>query len=520
MAVDIASNPPLYRPRRLAQLLLILFGQAIGFAGYMLIGLNQSNALPSAWPEVAAAWFGLGIVAHIVVGLVAPYADPTLLPLVFALSGLGLAQIHRLDLAENTSGVTTQFIALVIGVVLALVIVAWLRQPSRLKAFPYLLSAFGIVLLLLPLIPGLGADVNGSRIWIRLAGFSFQPAELAKIVLAASFAAYLTDKREVLSMAGRKVLGVELPRMRDLGPIAIMWAVSLAIMVFENDFGTSLLFFGLFIVMIYTATGKAGWVVLGLVLFGAGGAAVVRYASHVGRRIDFWLHPFAFPDTATQIIQAQFGLSHGGLLGSGWGLGRPSLTIFASSDMISAALGEEIGLVGLFAVIVLYGLFAFRGLKAALATNDSFLQLFATGLSFGFILQTFLIIGGVTRLLPLTGLTTPFMSQGGSSMIANWILVALLLVISQQVRQPAPAVGPTTGQGVTVLDDDSTQVLTVKELARIGTGEIHPVERVDAVQVPVSQAEPSPPPRDDVVPDFIDPAGSPGEPPPTSEDSQ
>lgn len=522
-----------YRPRRATGLALVLIGQAIGFAGYLLTSLNQSNALPPDWGLVAAAWFGLGLVAGIVVAWVTPYADPTMLGLVFALTGVGLAQIHRIDLARDTHGATTQLIALVIAVVLALVVVAVLRQPSRLKAFPYLLSALGLGLLLLPLLPGIGSDVNGSRIWISLAGYSFQPAELAKIVLAASFAAYLTDKREVLSLAGRKLLGLDLPRMRDLGPIAIMWGVSLAIMVFQNDFGTSLLFFGLFVAMIYLATGKVSWVVLGLVLFAAGGAVVVKYAAHVGRRVDFWLHPFDFPDTATQIIQAQFGLSHGGLLGSGWGLGRPTLNILPASDMIPASLGEEIGLVGLVAVIVLYALLAFRGLKTALVARDPFLQLFAAGLSFGFILQVFLIVGGVTRLLPLTGLTTPFMSQGGSSMVANWLLAALLIVISQQARRPAPAVGPTSADGVTDLDDEATQLISVKQLARVGLGETHPVERLDAVQVRVP-AEPAialatighsgdaavpdqpaeatialtdDPLADDDVPDFIDPGG-------------
>ena len=472
-----------HRPRGVAQLLLILFGQSIGFAGYVLTGLFRDNHLPGMWPVLAVCWYGLGILLAVGSRLALPYADPVLLPIVLTLTGIGLAELHRIDLTSDTAPMLyTQFLAVALGAAALLVIVFLLKDPRRLKGYPFLLSALGLVLLLLPLVPGIGAEEYGSRIWITIAGFSFQPAEIAKIVLAASFAAYLADKKEVLSMAGRRFLGLDLPRMRDLGPVMVMWGVSLAIMVFENDLGTSLLFFGLFVMMIYVATGKSSWVVLGLLLFAAGAAAVLRFAGHVQRRIDFWLHPFDYPDDATQIIQAQFGLSHGGLFGSGWGLGRPDLIIFSYSDMISAALGEEIGIVGLMAIIVLYALFVFRGLKTSLVAADPFLKLFAAGLSFAFLLQTFAIIGGVTRLLPLTGLTTPFLSQGGSSMIANWILVAVLMVISNQARRPQ-AEPPVEPSGITGLGEEKTQVLSSRELAQIGTGAIHPVQALDVEQV-------------------------------------
>jgi cell division protein FtsW (lipid II flippase) len=457
-----------YRTHRVSQLLLVLLGQVIGYGGYLLTSLNRDDHLPQHWELVGLCWFGLGIATAIVCGIAIPHADPLLLSLVFALTGLGLAQIHRIDLDSEAAAAPTQVLAVGIGVVILVLMVFLIKDPRRLQGFPFLLSGLGVVLLLLPLIPGLGVEVYGSRIWIAIGTFSFQPAELAKLVLAASFAAYLTEKREVLAGAGKRFLGLEFPRMRDLGPVMIMWVVSLAIMVFENDLGTSLLFFGLFIVMVYIATGKASWVVLGMTMFAAGCVVVFTFVAHAKRRLDFWLHPFDYPDTATQIIQAQFGFSHGGLLGSGWGLGRPTLIIFARSDMISAALGEEIGIVGLMGIIVLYGLLVFRGLRAALTASDPFLKLFASGLSFAFLLQTFAIIGGVTRLLPLTGLTTPFLSQGGSSMVTNWILAALLLIVSHQARKPSQELGPTTATGATDLENETTQVISAKELVKIG----------------------------------------------------
>ena len=505
MSAEAQAYSAEQRPRGVAQLLLILFGQSIGFAGYILTSLFRDNQLPDMWLALGACWYGLGILLAVGTRLALPYADPILLPIVLTLTGIGLAELHRIDLTDDLPPMLyTQFLAVVIGVAAFLVIIFLLKDPRRLKGFPFLLSALGFILLLLPLVPGIGSEEYGSRIWINVAGFSFQPAEVAKLVLAASFAAYLADKKEVLSAAGRRFLGLDLPRMRDLGPVMVMWGLSLAIMVFENDLGTSLLFFGLFVMMIYVATGKASWVVLGLIMFAAGGAAVVKFAGHVGRRIDFWLHPFDYPDDATQIIQAQFGLSHGGLFGSGWGLGRPDLIIFSYSDMISAALGEEIGIVGLMGIIVLYALLVFRGLKTSLVAMDPFLKLFAAGLSFAFLLQTFAIIGGVTRLLPLTGLTTPFLSQGGSSMIANWLLIAVLLVISNQARRPVAEL-PVSASGITGLGDEATQVFSSRELAQIGTGAIHPVQAINAAQVRLTRDEPAQPDGNDELTTVLEP---------------
>ncbi|MDR0960504.1 MAG: FtsW/RodA/SpoVE family cell cycle protein [Propionibacteriaceae bacterium] len=485
-----------YRKRRTIELFLLLIGQSIGWAGYMLTTLDQTNTPPPGWETVTGVWFAAGIVIHLVVRFRLPYADPIIVPIAFALTGLGLAQIHRIDLIEPvTTAAHTQALAVAIGLVCFIVVAFVIREPRRLRAYPFILSAIGIALLLMPLLPGIGVEANGSRIWIDIAGFSFQPAEIAKIILAASFAGYLAEHRDVLSVAGKNFLGLNLPRARDLGPIAVMWGVSLAILVFQNDLGTSLMFFGLFVMMIYVATGKGSWVLLGGVLFAGAAVAAYHFAGHARRRFDFWLHPFDYPDDATQIIGAQFGLSHGGLFGSGWGLGRPDLTIFASTDMIAAALGEEMGVIGLMGIIVLYALFVFRGLRTALGSRDPFLTLFAGGLSFVFAIQVFAIIGGVTRLLPLTGLTTPFLSQGGSSMIANWILVGVLAVVSHQARRPHAAAGETTDEGVTDFEDDMTQVIPEKQLRRIGIGATQPVAAFDADQVPVAAAGESGPLR-------------------------
>ncbi|MDR2974910.1 MAG: FtsW/RodA/SpoVE family cell cycle protein [Propionibacteriaceae bacterium] len=500
----MAESAYTYRKRGFAQLVLILVGQSIGFAGYILTSLFSANVLPSNWLLVAICWYGLGVGLHIGVRIALPWSDPIILPITLALTGIGLAMLARLDLgSQDGAMLPTQFAAVAVGVVALVLIAFLLKDPRRLKGFPFLLSAAGFVLLLLPLVPGLGTSNYGSRIWIHVGSYSFQPAEVAKIVLAASFAAYLADKRDVLSNAGHRILGLELPRMRDLGPIAVLWTLSLAIMLFENDLGTALLFFGMFVMMIYVATGRVSWVIIGLALFAAGGAAAIRFTSHVQRRIDFWLHPFDYPDDATQIIQAQFGLSHGGLFGSGWGKGRPNLTIFASSDMIGAALGEEIGVVGLMAIVILYALFVFRGLKAALVATDPFTKLLAAGLSFAFLLQVFAIIGGVTRLLPLTGLTTPFLSQGGSAMIADWILVAILLVISNQARQPQAEAETPAGHGVTELGEESTQIFSTRELAQIGKGATRPVQHIDVEQVRLGPGGTAPVPAvADQVTDF------------------
>jgi len=334
-------------------------------------------------------------------------------------------------------------------VLLFIVVAVVLRDHRPLQRFTYTLGLFGVLLLLLPLVPGLGDTKFGARIWISVGPYSFQPAEAAKILLAIAFASYLVEKRDVLALAGYRLLGVDLPRARDLGPILVIWLVSLAILVLQRDLGTSLLFFGLFVMLLYVSTQRGGWVVLGVLLFGAGAYFGYLEFRHVRVRVGAWLDPFSNYDAYYQVINAQFGLAWGGLLGTGLGLGRPGLTPLARSDFIASAIGEELGMTGLMAVIMVYGLIVVRGLRAALQCREPFGKLLAAGLSFAFALQVFTILGGVTRLLPLTGLTTPFMSQGGSSLVCNWVVTALLLVISHHVRKPAVTVSQPDPDAVT-----------------------------------------------------------------------
>jgi cell division protein FtsW (lipid II flippase) len=487
-AEDSASAPVSFRRRRNLELFLVLLAQAIGWGGYMLTHLNRDNALPEFWVPVTVVWVAVGLLAHSAVRWRTPYADPVLLPCVFALVGIGLAALHRytLDFGPDNPAyfsITAQIVAVCLGVIGLGVVLFVFRDLRRLAAYPFLLSAGALVLLLLPLVPVLGMEINGSQIWINLFGFSLQPAEIAKIVLAAGFAAYLTEKREMLSWGGRRVLGLRLTRFRDIGPLLLMWGVSLVIMMWERDLGTSLLFFGLFTVMLFTATGQARWLLIAGGLAVAGGVAAWKLFDHVQRRVDFWLRPDDFtPDKAaelgltydaSQILSAEYGMAAGGLAGDGWGLGRPYLTSFYFNDMIGPSLAEEIGLAGLMAIVLIYALIGFRGLRMALQARDDFTKLFAAGLSFGFLLQVFVILGGSTRLLPLTGLTSPYLSPGGSSMIANWLLLALLLLVSHQVRKP-PELVPVD------LADENTVALSAKQLRRLTVGEAAPLLAVPA----------------------------------------
>jgi len=299
-------------------------------------------------------------------------------------------------------------------------------------------------------LPSSISEVNGAKIQIALGGFSIQPEEFAKLALAVFFAGYLVAKRDVLALAGRRVLGVDLPRARDLGPVLIAWAASLLILVFETDIGTSALFFGLFVVMIYVATQRTSWLLIGAALFVFGSLVASRLFSHVDERFTVWLHPWAGNNPTTiayQTVQGLEGLGFGGILGTGLGHGQPFWTPLVQSDFIVTAFGEELGLTGLMALILIYGLMVQRGLRAAVAVKDPFAKLLAGGLSFVLALQVFIIVGGVSGLIPLTGITTPFLSQGGSSLIASWMLIALLMRTSDTARRPAPQ--PIQDEGMT-----------------------------------------------------------------------
>jgi cell division protein FtsW (lipid II flippase) len=443
--------------RRGTEAVMLGFAVFLTVVAQCIVDITITNSLR---PELLT--FGLWIsalwlVAHLVVRRWAAYADPLLLPAVALLVGLGLAVIHRLDLAGEQTGSTAgradapvQLIWATLGTVLFVGFLVFVRDHRSMARYAYTLALVGLGLLAIPaILPASLSEVNGAKIWIRLAGFSIQPGEFAKICLIVFFAAYLVDKRDVLALASRKVAGLELPRGRDLGPVLVAWLLSILVLVFERDLGSSLLLFGVFVVMLYVATERASWLVIGLVLF-AGGAFIAYHAfGHVRDRVDVWIDPFRYASgMGYQLTQSLFGLGTGGLFGAGLGGGRPQQVPVAKSDFIAAAIGEELGMTGLMAVIMIYGLIVARGLRIALQCREPFGKLLSAGLAFAFALQVFTIIGGVTRLLPLTGLTTPFMSQGGSSLICNWIVAAVLVRISDAARRPAaPHASPQPRMG-------------------------------------------------------------------------
>jgi cell division protein FtsW (lipid II flippase) len=438
--------------RRGTELALLGFAVVITLAAQCIVDLTVTDSLS---PELATfgGWFtGLWVVAHLVVRKFAPYADPLLLPCVAVLMGLGLTMIHRLDIAGdqlggNSSGedAPVQLLWATVGLALFVAVVVVVRDHRVLARFAYTLALVGLVLLAIPaVLPN--SEINGAKLWIRVAGFSIQPGEFAKICLVVFFAAYLVDKRDVLALASRKVAGLELPRGRDLGPVLLAWVASILVLVFERDLGSSLLLFGIFVVMLYVATERASWLVIGVVLFSGGAFVAYQVFGHVRVRVDTWLDPFAYVDTGGyQIVQSLFSLGTGGLFGAGLGGGRPDQVPVAKSDFIASAIGEELGLFGLVAVIVLYLVLVERGLRTSLVVRDGFGKLLAAGLSFAVAWQVFVVLGGVTGLLPLTGLTTPFLAYGGSSLVANFGLVALLVRISDAARRPVappPATPP------------------------------------------------------------------------------
>jgi cell division protein FtsW (lipid II flippase) len=436
--------------RRNAELFLLIFAVAVVIAAEAAVEATIYGHLDHRLITYAAVPIAVGLITHLVIRRVAPYADPVLLPIAVLLNGLGLVMIHRLDIGAKqraTEGgpaylgaeAPTQVVWTALGVALFVVLIVVIRDHRMLQRYAYTLALLGLVLLVLPtLLPARFSEVNGARIWIRVAGFSFQPGEFAKILLAIFGAAYLVAKRDVLSLAGRRFMGIDLPRGRDFGPLLLAWLICIGVLIRGHDLGTSLMFFGLFIVLIYVATERISWVIIGLLLFAAGAEIAYRIFGTVQTRVNVWLHVFQYQQgIGYQVSQSLFGLGTGGIFGAGLGGGHPELVPLPATDFIISSFGEELGLFGLVALLVLYALFISRGFAAALAVRDAFGKLLATGLAFLVGLQLFVVVGGVSRLLPETGLTTPFLSYGGSSLLANWVLLALLLRISDAARRPA-----------------------------------------------------------------------------------
>ncbi len=455
---------PMPRGRRGTELLMLVFAIAVVLFAYASAGLGMNGKLPPGLAVYGVAFAAIAGVAHLAVRWLAPWADPLLLPLAVLLNGLGIVMIYRLQASGrngnpgfvistmSASSTTYQVLYSAAGVAGFVAVLAVVRQPRVLQRYTYTLGAIGLVLLAIPaVLPDSMSSVNGAKVWIILGGgLSIQPGEFAKLALAVFFAGYLVAKRDVLALAGRRILGIDLPRGRDLGPVLIAWAASLLILVFETDIGTSAIFFGMFVAMLYVATQRTSWLLIGIGLFVFGAYTASKLFAHVGERFTVWLHPFA-GDNAThsayQVVQGLEGMGFGGIFGTGLGHGQPYLTPLAQSDFIFTAFGEELGLTGLMALLLIFGLIVERGLRAALAVRDPFAKLLAGGLSFVLALQVFVIVGGVTGLIPLTGVTTPFLSQGGSSLIASWALIALLMRVSDTARRPAPQ--PIQDEGMT-----------------------------------------------------------------------
>ena len=423
---------------------LLVVALAVSASSILLVQLGARGRIDPHLLTLAAGLAVLVLTMHVVLRFSARDADPFILPIATALNGLGIAEIYRIDLTPT--GVENHFddgtrqilwTALAVGAAIATLLLV--RNHRALQRYTYIAMLVAIVLLLLPLIPGLRLSNVTANVWIHVGPLNFQPGEIAKIALAMFFAGFLVARRDSLAMVGRKVLGVRLPRGRDLGPIVVVWVLALAVIVFEHDLGTGLLLFGMFVAMLYVATGRTSWIVLGLLLAAAGAWAAAQVLTYVQGRFTNWLDAFSGnlyneAGGSYQVVNGIFGLAHGGLFGTGLGQGRPDLTPAASSDFIIASLGEEIGLVGLFAVLCLYLLFVSRGLRIGFSGPDDFGKLLAVGLSFVFALQCFIVIGGVMRVIPETGLTTPFLAAGGSSLVANWMIAALLLRISDTIR--------------------------------------------------------------------------------------
>jgi cell division protein FtsW (lipid II flippase) len=422
------------RPR--TGLLLLLVSLVASVAAYAMVGLGLRGEVPNDIVVYGLALAGAYFLAWGVVRWTAPRADPVLLPISGMLGGLGLAMIYRLlprGIADD------QALWLLFGLAAFVLTLLLVRDDRQLDAFTYTIGLLGLILLLLPVVPGIGFAVNGARLWARIGPLTFQPAEFGKILIVIFLASYLSAKRELLE-AGVGRLGF--PRAKDLGPLILAWGASLAVLFLERDLGASLLFFGVFLVMIWVASGRLGYLLVGGILFAAG--AVIGYLafSHVQARVGYWLHALE-PDKVNdfgygQLAQSWFALASGGLVGTGLGRGSPDLIPYPASDFILSAFGEELGMLGTAAILLLFVGLIGRGLRVALDREDAFGRLLATGLTMTIALQTFTIAAGVTRLIPLTGVPLPLVSYGGSSRVASFVMIALLVRISAGPWQPAP----------------------------------------------------------------------------------
>lgn len=477
-ATDPGRQATPTRPRRGKELVLLVAASVIvGFA-LLLVQLAQEQELSLALLWITLAFLGLCGGAHLVVRWLAPFSDPVLLPAVALLNGLGLVLIYRLDLAYAARAVangsdppgmdvTRQLLWTLIGLTVMAAVLFFLRDHRVLSRYGYTMGFAGLVLLAIPaVLPSRFSEINGAKNWIILPGFTIQPGEFAKILLIVFFASILVEKRELFTTAGKRVLGVDLPRARDLGPIIVAWFLSLGVLVFNTDLGMCLLLFATVLTMLYVATERVSWLLIGVVLVAVGGVLAYALFGHVRVRFQVWQDPFSFFDTGGyQSSQALFGLASGGMGGTGLGNGRPDQVPFAGTDFITSTIGEELGLIGLAAVLLIYAIIVLRGIRVGLTIRDSFGKLVAVGLAFTMAFQVFVVVGGVSTLIPLTGLTLPFMAYGGSSLLSNYALLAVLIRLSNDARRPLP-----TPRQAPALAEAATGLMRTPLLARVRKG--------------------------------------------------
>ena len=416
--------------------LLILAAVIIGVA-MVNLEVALGNALTLEVIYIVGGFIGVFTIAHLALCFLAPYADQVMLPVAALLNGLGLIMIYRLDSALENSMATRQVMWTLVGVVLMVLVLVFVRDHKVLSRYSYLLGLIGLILLALPMVwpiqPDTAAD---AKIWLTIGPFSIQPGEFSKILLLLFFAQLLVNKRALFTVAGYRIFGMDFPRLRDLAPILLVWAIALVIMAGENDFGPALLLFATVLGMLYLATNRVSWLLIGLVLVAVGGFGIYQISDKIQARFANFQDPIGNYETSYQLAQALFGMSWGGITGSGLGQGYPHIVPVAWSDFILSTVGEELGLVGLAAVLTLFMIFISRGMNAALKVKDSYGKLVAAGLSLTLAIQIFVVTGGISAMMPMTGLTTPFMSAGGSSLMANYILLGLILRISDSAQRP------------------------------------------------------------------------------------